>query len=62
MIAELYGDDSVDWRGKEIELYPTKVEFSGKLVDAIRVREPANENPPAEKPADDLPSDTLIDI
>lgn len=40
MIAELYGDETDDWSGKVIELYPTKTDFQGKRVDAIRVRDP----------------------
>jgi len=38
MIVEYYGDETAGWIGKEIELYPTKVSFQGKLVDCIRVR------------------------
>ena len=38
MIAALYGDDTDDWIGKTITLYPTKVDIQGKIVDAIRVR------------------------
>lgn len=39
-IAAVYGDDLDDWIGKEVVLYPTKVDFAGKQVDAIRVRIP----------------------
>ena len=39
-IAELYGDETDDWVGKEIELFATKVPFGTKMVDAIRVRAP----------------------
>ena len=38
-ISEQYGDDSDGWKGESIELYPTKVDFKGERVDAIRVRE-----------------------
>ena len=37
-IAAMYGEDSDDWMGKQITLYPTKVDFSGRQVDAIRVQ------------------------
>jgi len=40
MIAESYGNNSDNWDGKEIVLYPTKTEFQGKMVDCIRVRIP----------------------
>ena len=38
IIQEILGsDDTDDWEGKEIKLTVKKVEFSGKLVPAIRV-------------------------
>ena len=37
-IAAMFGDDLDGWAGNEITLYPDKVAFQGKLVDAIRVR------------------------
>ena len=40
VIAKAYGDDTGNWAGKPIEIYPTEVEFKGDLVDAIRVRIP----------------------
>jgi hypothetical protein len=39
MIAGLYGDESGDWRGCRITIYPTKVRAFGAMQDAIRVRE-----------------------
>jgi hypothetical protein len=44
IIAASYGDETDNWIGKTIELYPDKVNFQGQLVDAIRVRIPV---PPA---------------
>lgn len=38
IIAELYGFETDDWTGKMITLQPARVEFQGKIVDAIRVR------------------------
>ena len=40
VIAKAYGDDTGNWAGEPIEIYPTQVEFKGDLVDAIRVRIP----------------------
>ena len=31
------GEDTDDWTGKEIKLYPTTTDFAGKEVDCIRV-------------------------
>lgn len=39
-IAKSYGDDTANWTGKPIELFPAQVEFKGDLVYAIRVRCP----------------------
>jgi hypothetical protein len=40
-IMALFGPDSDDWKGRQIELYRTEVEMRGELVGAIRVRRPA---------------------
>lgn len=36
-------EDTVDWQGKQIEIYPTQTDFGGKMVDCIRVKEQAPE-------------------
>lgn len=45
-IGMIYGDDTDDWTGKELILYPTMVDFQGRTVPTIRVRVP-----PPPKPA-----------
>lgn len=40
-IAMVYGDDTDDWAGRELILYPTMVDFQGRSVPAIRVKVPA---------------------
>jgi hypothetical protein len=41
-VAEITGeDDSDNWPGHKLELYPTKTEMKGKTVDCIRIRAPA---------------------
>lgn len=48
MIAEIVGtEETDDWAGQSIVLYPTKTDFQGKRVDAIRVDYPP---PAARKP------------
>lgn len=37
-IAALCGDDTDDWRGKTITLYPTEVPYGPDMVWSIRVR------------------------
>lgn len=46
-IAALYGDESDDWTGKSIAIYPDRVRAFGKMHDVIRVREeiPAQPKP-----------------
>ena len=44
MIAASFGDETDNWKNKTIELYPDKVNFQGRIVDALRVRIPV---PPA---------------
>jgi hypothetical protein len=39
-IKDAYGSETSDWFGKPLVIFPTKVDFSGRRVDAIRVRAP----------------------
>ena len=39
IIASLYGDESNEWAGKRITIYPTKVRAFGSMQDCVRVRE-----------------------
>lgn len=54
-IAELYGDDTDLWTGKPVVLFSARVEFKGKLVDAIRVRAPKQQAAPLSPPPDEVP-------
>lgn len=38
VIADMFGGETNGWLGKEITLFPTKVDYQGKRVDAIRVQ------------------------
>ena len=52
VIADAYGDETGEWNGQPLELYPTKVDFKGTRTDAIRVRIPqTSTSHPAVKPA-----------
>ena len=48
-IAKVYGDDTGNWTGKDIQVFPTTTEFKGETVDAIRVRV-VPEAPPEKQP------------
>src|SRR4051812_43378292 len=39
-VAAIAGDDTKDWPGHRVELYPTTTELKGKVVDCIRIRAP----------------------
>jgi len=38
-IIGLYGNETDDWAGKKIVLYPSETDFGGRTVPCIRVRE-----------------------
>lgn len=40
LIAASYGTETLNWAGRELELYPENVLFQGQVVPAIRVRVP----------------------
>ena len=50
IIAEMYGWETDEWGGRPIVLYPARVEFSGRIVDAIRVKLESGTAAPAPKP------------
>lgn len=58
-IAELYGDDTDDWKGKPLCLFKARVPFQGRMVDGIRVKcDPkaaAAQAPSSDDQDDDLP-------
>jgi len=56
-------DDSDHWRGWNVVLYPTKVDFQGKRVDAIRIDDrPGSSRPPGKVSATvALPPQELIE-
>lgn len=64
-IALVYGDETDDWAGQELVIYPTMVDFQGRSVPAIRVkaakvrarqtREPDDFQEPMERNAPEYP-------
>ena len=50
VVAGIHGNETDDWAGKWIAIYPTEVQYGGRMVPAIRVRLRAPE-PPAARPA-----------
>lgn len=51
-IAYVYGDESDEWTGKEIVLYPEMTDFQGKPMWAIRVKPPEARAPVSSAPAE----------
>jgi hypothetical protein len=57
-IMAAYGDDTDEWEGKPLVLYPAMVDFKGDTVEAIRVRVPKPApNPKPAPPPDEMPDD-----
>jgi len=55
-IVDLVGEDDTDnWHGRAISLYPTTTEFQGKTVPCLRVAEATDT--PAPPPEEILPPD-----
>jgi hypothetical protein len=40
-LSAAYGDETDEWAGKDVILYPDQATFQGRVVDCIRVRVPA---------------------
>ena len=56
MIAEIANSEETDdWKGVKVVLYPTKTDFQGKRVDCIRVDYPQNGAAQARKPEPEPP-------
>ena len=53
-IAEMYGDDSDRWAGRQIELYSAKVTGPNGLTDGVRVRMPSGKPRAAQQTGDDI--------
>ena len=56
MMIGLYGAETDNWAGKPIEIYPDKVPMQGRIVDAIRIRQPQQVRQPMEPGTPELPS------
>jgi arabinogalactan endo-1,4-beta-galactosidase len=52
-ISAVYGDDTENWRGGEIVLFQTMVDFQGKTMAAIRCRVLARKPEPERAELDD---------
>ncbi len=57
LIAAIAGEDTEDWPGCEIEVYPTRTELRGQSVPCIRARAPAKARQAAlqNSLSDDIP-------
>lgn len=56
-IAEITGSqDTDDWAGSQIMIYPTETEFAGDTVECIRVKPPTQKRKPAPAPEPAVPA------
>jgi hypothetical protein len=64
-VAVIAGDDTDDWPGHRIELYPDKTTMKGSLVDCIRIRAPRQkelrQKPTAKPPKPSADDDDMDD-
>ena len=60
MLQEILGsDDTDDWIGNKITLFTTKVDFQGKRVLAIRIKEASNGKPVQAPPPPELTDEDI---
>lgn len=52
VIAAALGEETGGWVGREVELYPDRTMFQGRMVDCLRVRVPAPPAPTAGADSD----------
>ena len=50
-LALMFGENTDDWVGAKVALYPSRVDFKGKTMPTIKVRRP--QKAPARHPLDD---------
>ena len=62
-IASFLGEDTDDWIGKKIVLYPTQADFQGRVVACIRVRAPKKQsNTAAAAPPRGIMAESVPDV
>lgn len=61
VIADTYGEMTEGWQGNELELYPDKTQFQGRIVDCLRVRIPVASEPVAPPPPPPAPAANEMD-
>ena len=50
ILADMYGDETAAWHGRQVELYATTTSFGGRMVPCVRVRAPQHPAPTAPQP------------
>lgn len=63
-IAKLHGNDTKDWTGKQITMYPTRCMLKKEEVDCIRIREKsghAAESVPVDEHPYEIDEGTTVD-
>ena len=59
-IAMIYGDETDDWAGGELILFPIMTDYQGKPVEAVRVRAPQPKDNP--KPQQNDPPQRRVGV
>lgn len=61
LCADICGDDSDDWPGHQIEIYPTTTPFGAEVVPCVRIRAPQQKELPVPEPKAKPPLATEMD-
>jgi len=59
-ISDMFGSNTDGWTGKEIILFPTRVDFKGERVDAIRVEYVLPPTRPAQLKPQPMTSENVV--
>jgi hypothetical protein len=54
-LSMMFGEDTNDWTGEKVALYPSCVDFKGKTMPTIKVRRPQKAAAPASGAHPDVP-------
>lgn len=55
VLAAALGDETDNWTGSEVEIYPDRTMFQGRMVDCLRVRVPVPPAPSRDDSNSDVP-------
>jgi hypothetical protein len=61
-LCEAYGDDTDNWEGRKVVLFPSKTEYAGKRVDCVRIMVPKDEPSKAAEAPEGFPCEDNLEV